>query len=52
VLARYYGQSLTLREAGKSMGVSEARACQLHARAIASLRRALVPAPRMAAAAA
>ena len=54
VLARYYGQSLTLREAGKSMGVSEARACQLHARAIASLRRALIPAAahRMAGAAA
>ena len=54
ILARYYGQSLTLREAGKSMGVSEARACQLHARAIASLRRALLPAvaPRVAGAAA
>ena len=44
VLARYYGESLTLREAGKTMGISEARACQLHGRAIASLRRALLPA--------
>ncbi len=54
VLARYYGQSLGLREAGKSMGVSEARACQLHGRAIANLRRALLPAAseRMAGAAA
>ncbi len=53
VLARYYGQSLTLREAGRSMGVSEARACQLHGLAIANLRRALLPAAalRMAAAA-
>lgn len=38
VLARYYGDSLTLREAGARMGVSEARACQIHGRAIASLR--------------
>lgn len=54
VLARYYGQSLTLRQAGKSMGISEARACQLHGNAIANLRRALLPAaaPLMAGAAA
>ena len=44
VIARYYGQSLTLRETGRTMGVSEARASQLHARAIANLRRALMPA--------
>lgn len=48
VLARYYGQSLTLRETGARMGISEARACQLHGRAIAALRRMLVPAPRTA----
>ena len=47
VIARYYGQALTLRETGKTMGISEARACQLHGRAIASLRRALVPAAAM-----
>src|SRR2546423_1549945 len=41
VLQRYYGASLTLREIGTEMGVSEARACQLHARAIAQLRRML-----------
>lgn len=58
LLGRYYGQSLTLREAGKTMGISEARACQLHGRAIASLRRALLPpqapaqGPRLAGAAA
>ncbi len=40
VLARYYGDSLTLREAGKRMGISEARACQLHGRALDHLRRA------------
>lgn len=52
VLARYYGDSLTLREAGARMGISEARACQLHGRAIAALRRVLVPAPRPVVAAA
>ncbi len=41
VLARYYGDALTLREAGARMGVSEARACQLHGRAIQNLRREL-----------
>jgi RNA polymerase sigma factor for flagellar operon FliA len=41
VIARYYGDELTLREAGVRMGVSEARACQLHGRAIQTLRRDL-----------
>ena len=41
VLARYYADALTLREAGVRMGISEARACQLHGRAIFNLRRAL-----------
>jgi RNA polymerase sigma factor for flagellar operon FliA len=49
VLARYYADSLTLREAGQRMGISEARACQLHGRAIVNLRRALsVRLPRVA----
>jgi len=49
VLARYYGDALTLREAGVRMGISEARACQLHGRAIVNLRRALaVRLPRVA----
>jgi len=45
---------LTLREAGLRMGISEARACQLHGRAIQNLRRQLAvvfrtpaPAPRI-----
>ena len=38
LLARYYGESLSLREAGERMGISEARACQLHGRAIEILR--------------
>ena len=41
VLARYYGDSLTLRESAVKMGISEARACQLHGRAIQNLRREL-----------
>ena len=41
VLARYYGESLTLRESAQKMGISEARACQLHGRAIHNLRREL-----------
>ena len=41
VLARYYGDSLTLRESAQKMGISEARACQLHGRAIHNLRREL-----------
>ena len=41
VLARYYGDSLTLRESAVRMGISEARACQLHGRAIFNLRREL-----------
>jgi RNA polymerase sigma factor for flagellar operon FliA len=41
VIARYYGDELTLREAGAKMGVSEARACPLHGRAIQNLRREL-----------
>lgn len=49
LLARYYADSLTLREAGQRMGISEARACQLHGRAIVNLRRALaVVIPRVA----
>ena len=47
VLERYYGQSLTLREAGLRMGISEARACQLHGRAIQNLRRELHVRARM-----
>lgn len=41
VLARYYGDALTLRESAVRMGISEARACQLHGRAIVNLRREL-----------
>ena len=52
VLARYYGDSLTLRESAVRMGISEARACQLHGRAILNLRKELTAlvAPRRTAA--
>ena len=43
VVERYYDQSLTLRETGQRMGISEARACQLHGRAIENLRHQLSP---------
>jgi RNA polymerase sigma factor for flagellar operon FliA len=55
VLARYYGEALTLRESATRMGISEARACQLHGRAIENLQRhlaVLVARPGMAHAAA
>ena len=55
VLARYYGDALTLRESAARMGISEARACQLHSRAIENLQRhlaALIPRPVLAHAAA
>ena len=45
VLAQYYGASRTLREIGLQLGVSEARVCQLHARAIAHLRGLLFTTP-------
>lgn len=38
VLARYYGQNLTLRETGARMGITEARVSQLHERAVRELR--------------
>jgi RNA polymerase sigma factor FliA len=42
LLARYYREDLTLREAGVRMGISEARASQLHVRALEALRRLLL----------
>ncbi len=53
VLTHYYKDELTLRQTGAQMGISEARACQLHGRAIVNLRRALsVHLPQVAVAAA
>lgn len=41
VLRQIYEESLTLRQIGEQLGVSEARVCQLHARAISQIRRLL-----------
>lgn len=45
LLTQYYGASLTLREIGRRMGVSEARACQLHARALSHVRQLIFRKP-------
>lgn len=42
VLSLYYGEELTLKEIGEVMGVTESRVCQMHARAVARLRAALL----------
>jgi RNA polymerase sigma factor for flagellar operon FliA len=41
IVNMHYGQSLTLREIAVRLGLSEARVCQLHGRAVAALRDAL-----------
>jgi len=41
ILALYYYEDLTLREIGDILGISESRVCQIHARAILSLRAML-----------
>ncbi|MDK2820390.1 MAG: polymerase sigma factor FliA [Clostridia bacterium] len=41
VLTLYYYEGLTFKEIGKVLGLSESRICQLHGRAILSLRRKL-----------
>lgn len=38
VLTMYYYEELTLKEIGQVMGISESRVCQLHARAVMSLK--------------
>jgi RNA polymerase sigma factor for flagellar operon FliA len=43
ILSLYYAEDLTYAEIGKLLGVSEARICQLHTRAINRLREELGP---------
>jgi RNA polymerase sigma factor for flagellar operon FliA len=47
VLSLYYFEQLTLKEIGMVMGVSESRVCQLHARAVMTLKAGLLPAERL-----
>ncbi|MGH9261941.1 MAG: sigma-70 family RNA polymerase sigma factor, partial [Acidimicrobiales bacterium] len=46
VVALYYHDGLTLAEIGEVLGVTESRACQIHGRAVAQLRRWLTAAER------
>ena len=46
VVALYYHDGLTLAEIGEVLGVTESRACQIHGRAVAQLRRRLTAAER------
>jgi len=41
VVALYYHDGLTLAEIGEVLGVTESRVCQIHAKAVAQLRRSL-----------
>jgi RNA polymerase sigma factor for flagellar operon FliA len=41
VLSLYYNEELTFKEIGKVMAITESRVCQLHARAILSLKASL-----------
>jgi RNA polymerase sigma factor for flagellar operon FliA len=46
VVALYYHDGLTLAEIGEVLGVTESRACQIHGKAVAQLRRRLFAAER------
>ncbi|HKY68844.1 MAG TPA: FliA/WhiG family RNA polymerase sigma factor [Acidimicrobiales bacterium] len=46
VVALYYHDGLTLAEIGQVLGVTESRACQIHGKAVARLRRRLTAVER------
>ena len=46
VVALYYHDGLTLAEIGEVLGVTESRACQIHGKAVAQLRRRLTATER------
>jgi RNA polymerase sigma factor for flagellar operon FliA len=46
VVALYYHDGLTLAEIGEVLGVTESRACQIHGKAVAQLRRRLTTVER------
>ena len=41
IVSMYYGENYTLKEIGERLGVTESRACQLRARILARLRKAM-----------
>lgn len=41
VLSLYYREELTFREIGTALGVTESRACQIHTRAVAAVKKGL-----------
>jgi RNA polymerase sigma factor for flagellar operon FliA len=43
IISLYYFKEATMKEIGKTIGVNESRVSQLHARAMARLRKALTP---------
>ncbi|MGQ9524427.1 MAG: sigma-70 family RNA polymerase sigma factor [Armatimonadota bacterium] len=49
VMALYYDEELTFKEIGRILGVSEARVCQIHGRALMRLRTRLAPLVEVAA---
>ncbi|MBP9128154.1 MAG: FliA/WhiG family RNA polymerase sigma factor [Elusimicrobia bacterium] len=46
VLGLYYTEELTFREIGTALGVTESRACQIHTRAVATVKEILGVAPK------
>lgn len=41
VLTLYYYEEMTMKEIGKTLGITESRVCQLHGKALIRLRNAL-----------
>ena len=45
MLSLYYDEGLTLAEIGKVLSVTESRVCQIHTKAVMSLRNRLMEPP-------
>lgn len=48
LLSLYYYEDLTMREVASVMDISQTRVCQLHARAILTLKALIAPVPEKA----